>query len=91
MKFLDFGKSGHSLGFVIDKAFRVGHFSFLEKETESLSESLYRMTIYYDKHDETELLIQILSFGPLITVTEPQHFRDKIKDRLRKQRSKKET
>ena len=36
--------------------------------------------------DETEILIRILAFGPLIEVMGPDDFRDKIKERLLRQR-----
>lgn len=45
------------------------------------------MTIHYDKEDEIEMVIRILSFGPLIRVTAPQHFVDLIKQRLLEQKS----
>jgi hypothetical protein len=41
--------------------------------------------IYYDKHDENELLIRILSFGPVIKVLEPDNFLQLVKERVRKQ------
>ena len=34
----------------------------------------YRCTIYYDKRWETELLIQVLSFGPVVKVLGPESF-----------------
>lgn len=60
-------------------------FSYLEKETEQLEENRYKITLYYDRNDETELLIQILGFGPSLRVVEPQEFIEKIKERLEKQ------
>ncbi len=41
----------------------------------------------YDKDDETEMVIRILSFGPMIKVVQPEHFINLIKERLRKQKS----
>lgn len=61
------------------------HFSYLEKETMQLDEKRYRIVLYYNKNDETEVLIQILSFGPLLKVTEPEHFRRKIRERIERQ------
>lgn len=61
------------------------HFSYLEKETMQLDEKHYQIVLYYEKNDETEILIQILSFGPLLRVVEPKAFRCKIKDRIEKQ------
>ena len=61
------------------------HFSHLEKETQRLDENRYRLTLRYEREDETELLIRVLSFGPMIKVTGPPHFEDLIKERLMKQ------
>ena len=63
------------------------HFSYLEKETVQLDDKKYRITIHYDRNDENELLIQILSFGPLIKVVEPMEFRNKIRERIQKQKN----
>ena len=41
--------------------------------------------MYYDKDDETELLIRVLAFGPVMKVTEPESFIEQIKQRLRMQ------
>lgn len=61
------------------------HFSHLEKETERLSEQRYRVTLRYDPRDETELVIRILSFGPVIRVLEPRRFLDLVKERIDRQ------
>ena len=58
------------------------HFSHLEKETVKLSEDRYEVTLWYDRDDETELLIRVLSFGPMIRVTEPASFIELIRERL---------
>lgn len=43
-------------------------------------------SIYYDTADETELLIDIsLSFGPVIEVLGPGHFRSMVKNRVKRQ------
>lgn len=63
------------------------HFAHFEKTAEKLGENRYRITAYYDKNDETEMVIRILSFGPMIKVTAPQHFVDLIKQRLLDQKS----
>lgn len=63
------------------------HFAHFEKQAERLDGNRYRITIYYDKDDETEIVIRILSFGPMIKVTAPQHFIDLIKQRLLDQKS----
>ena len=61
------------------------HFSHLEKETERLDESRYRITLRYEEDDETELLIRVLSFGPMLRAVSPDSFIKQIKKRLNKQ------
>ncbi|MGN0502047.1 MAG: WYL domain-containing protein [Ruminococcus sp.] len=61
------------------------HFSYLKKETERLDENHYRVTLEYDRDDETEILIRILSFGPMVKVVSPQSFINKLKNRINKQ------
>lgn len=61
------------------------HFSHLEKETVRLLHGLYRVTLRYDPDDETELLIRLLSFGPVIEVQAPQTIVDQMRERIRKQ------
>ena len=61
------------------------HFSHLEKETERVDENRYRLTLRYEKEDETEMLIRVLSFGPALKVISPPRFRKRLKDRLARQ------
>lgn len=61
------------------------HFSHLEKETKRLDDRRYRVTLKYDRQDETEMVIRILSFGSAIRVTEPDSFVALIRKRIRKQ------
>ncbi|MBS1334841.1 MAG: WYL domain-containing protein [Blautia sp.] len=63
------------------------HFAHFEKQAEKLDEKHYKITVAYDKDDETELVIRILSFGPMIKVVAPAHFENLIKERLMKQKS----
>ncbi|MBR3439363.1 MAG: WYL domain-containing protein, partial [Clostridia bacterium] len=63
------------------------HFAHFEKETQRTGDNTYRVTLYYDWDDETELVIRILSFGPKIKVIEPENFINLIKDRLKRQKS----
>lgn len=68
------------------------HFSHLEKETTKLAcaedadvdgaADRYRITLWYRSEDETELLIRVLSFGPMIKVLEPDSFIQLIRQRL---------
>lgn len=61
------------------------HFSDLEKETERIDEKHYRITLNYKQGDETEILIRILSFGPVLKVLEPESMVSQIRERLVKQ------
>ncbi len=61
------------------------HFAHFEKQAEKLDEKKYKVSVTYDKEDETEVLIRILSFGPMIKVTGPDQFIELIRERLRKQ------
>ena len=61
------------------------HFANYEKHTKKLDAEHYECLIYYNQNDETELLIEILSFGPMIKVLGPDDFVEKIKERLKKQ------
>ncbi|WP_312692545.1 WYL domain-containing protein [Caproiciproducens sp.] len=63
------------------------HFAHFEKEAQRLDERHYRITINYQRNDETELVIRVLSFGPFIKVTEPESFVELIKKRLEMQKS----
>lgn len=62
------------------------HFSHFEKEAERTDAEHYRLRINYDKDDETELVIRILSFGPMVKVIEPYSFTELIKERLNMQK-----
>ncbi len=61
------------------------HFSDLEKETERLDDRHYRITLRYRKEDETELLIRILSFGPMLRLLEPDDLVRQLRQRLARQ------
>lgn len=62
------------------------HFSCYQKQVERLSDSgTYRCTIYYDRRWETELLIQVLSFGPVVKVLGPESFLEQMRQRVEKQ------
>lgn len=57
-------------------------FSHLEKETQRQEDNRYLVTLKYDRDDETEILIRILSFGPLVKVVYPDSFIEKLKKRI---------
>jgi hypothetical protein len=61
------------------------HFAHFEKQAERLEEDRYRVTVFYEEGDETELVIRILSFGPMVKVTAPQQFVELIRERLSSQ------
>lgn len=62
------------------------HFASYEKRTEyDEAADKYICYIYYDKIDETELLIRILSFGPVIKVLGPIGFLEQVKERVKRQ------
>ncbi len=60
-------------------------FSYLAKKTVRTGEKTYRMTLQYRQEDETELVIKIISFGPLVKVVEPDSFAALIRDRITRQ------
>lgn len=62
------------------------HFAHFEKQAERIDEKRYRLTVRYDPADETELVIRILSFGPMVKVEAPQDLVELIKDRLIRQK-----
>ena len=62
------------------------HFSHLDKETERIDDTHYKITLFYEKEDETELLIRVLSFGPVLKAVFPDDFVKKLTERLEKQK-----
>lgn len=62
------------------------HFANYEKHTEyDEDKKCWVCSIYYDLADETELLIDILSFGPVVRVLGPPSFIRQIQKRVRRQ------
>ena len=62
------------------------HFAHFEKQAERQDDQHYRITITYDREDETEMLIRILAFGPVVKAVSPEDFVNRMKERLRKQK-----
>lgn len=62
-------------------------FANYEKHTRKIGENTYECLIYYNKNVETELLIEVLSFGPMIQVVGNEDFLNQLKERLRLQRA----
>lgn len=63
------------------------HFSHLDKETERLDDDRYRVTLFYEREDERELEIRVLSFGPVLKVIFPDDFVKNLAERLEKQKN----
>ena len=63
------------------------HFAHFEKRVERIDTKRYLVHIKYNKSDETEMVIRILSFGPMVEVVEPQEFENLIITRLKSQKS----
>ncbi len=62
------------------------HFAHLEKQAVR-EENHWLVHLHYDAADETEMLIRILSFGPMVEVIAPEQFRNLIIARLKAQKS----
>lgn len=63
------------------------NFAYHKKTVEKLEDDRYKVTIWYDKDDEGDMVIRILSFGPMLKVTAPAHFIKLIKQKLTAQKS----
>ncbi|EGO62674.1 WYL domain-containing protein [Acetonema longum] len=63
------------------------HFSDCRKETMRLDNGLYEVQLWYEAQDETEILIRILSFGPMLKVTAPDSFISLMKNRISMQQT----
>lgn len=61
------------------------HFAHFEKRAERLDSKHYSVTVKYEHGDETEMLVRVLSFGPMVKVVAPERFRELIKERLLRQ------
>ena len=62
------------------------HFASYEKQTVYEPDTdTYLCSIYYDPSDETELLIELLSFGPVIRILGPENVLDQIWQRVKRQ------
>lgn len=60
-------------------------FAHFEKSCIPAGDGVYRLTLSYDSRDETELVIRVLAFGPMVKVTAPAAFAAIVKDRIRRQ------
>lgn len=61
------------------------HFANYEKNTKKIDQDTYECLIYYNQMMETELLIEVMSFGPMLKVMGNKRFLRSLKTRLRRQ------
>ena len=62
-------------------------FAHYKKQAERIGDNKYCVEMEYDKEDETDVLIQIMSFGSAIKVIGPQTIQDELSLRIKKQLS----
>lgn len=60
-------------------------FANYEKSTKRLADGTYECLIYYRKEMETELLIEVLSFGPMLKVVGHEAFLRLVRKRIKRQ------
>lgn len=60
-------------------------FAHYKKEVERLNENLYRVQMEYDVDDETDVLIQMMSFGSYVKILSPDKMKDELCKRIAKQ------
>ena len=60
-------------------------FANYEKNTKKIDTNIYECLIYYNQKMETELLIEVLSFGPMLKVLGSERFLKLIRERLQQQ------
>ena len=63
------------------------HFAHFEKQAEKLDKKHYLVKIKYARDDESEIVIRILSFGPMVQVLGPDAFKKLVIEKLQKQLS----
>lgn len=62
------------------------HFANYEKDTKRTGANTYECCIYYNQSMETELLIEVMSFGPVLRVLGNERFLNALRSRLKRQR-----
>ena len=60
-------------------------FSHYKKEIEKTGDDSYRIVLEYDREEETDVLIQLMSFGSYINVISPPKIKKEISRRLKRQ------
>ena len=63
------------------------HFANYQKEAERLDGERYRVSVTFDRDEEADILIRVLSFGPMVRVTAPESFIAQIRQKLNRQKS----
>ncbi len=63
------------------------HFAHFEKQAERLDEKTYLLKVNYSRMDEPEIVIRILSFGPLVEVIGSVALRELVIEKLKKQKN----
>ena len=63
------------------------HFAHFEKQAEKLDKNTYLLKIKYAHDDEPEMVIRILSFGPLVEVIGSDNFKKLVIEKLKKQKN----
>ena len=63
------------------------HFAHFEKQAEKLNKNTYLLKIKYAHDDEPEMVIRILSFGPLVEVIGSENFKKLVIEKLKKQKN----
>ena len=63
------------------------HFAHFEKQAEKLDRNTYLLKIKYAHDDEPEMVIRILSFGPLVEVVGSENFKKLVIEKLKKQKN----
>lgn len=61
-------------------------FANYEKNTTKINDNTYECLIYYNQKMETELLTEVLSFGPMIEVLANERFLQQVRQRLYRQK-----
>lgn len=61
------------------------HFAHFEKRAEKIARKEYLLYVNYDKEDRSELVMRVLSFGPLVEVLQPDAFREELIKKLKNQ------
>ena len=62
------------------------HFAHFEKRAEKLDKNTYLVKIKYAHDDEPEMVIRILSFGPMVEVIGSESFKKLVIEKLKKQK-----